>query len=252
MGGCAVNRTHPDVAHNQRHGNSDHEALYAVTGDITTAIAAHVAASDPHTGYATDTDLSTHAAAADPHTGYLLESLLDAKGDLIVATADNTPSRVAVGGDGAYLAADSAQTPGVVWDIAAWSTYTPTLANIVLGNGQIAGFYKKIGRMVHFYVQYVQGSTGSMGSNPTYSLPVAASSRYSSSTRDVIGRVAVLDSGTANFGGISFWVSSTTAALQVWNSGGTYLTANSFTLTVPMTWTTNDAWFAWGTYESAA
>lgn len=247
-----MNQTHPDAQHNQRHGNNDHEALYVVTADITSAIATHSAASDPHTGYATDTDLSTHAAAADPHTGYVLESLLDVKGDLIVASAADTPALLAVAANDAYLTADSAQTTGLRWDIAAWSSYTPTLANIVLGNSQIAGFYKKIGRMVHFYVQYVQGSTGAMGSNPTYTLPVAASSRYSSSTRDVIGRVAVLDSGTANFGGISFWVSSTTGALQIWNSASTYLTANSFTATVPMTWTTNDAWFVWGTYESAA
>lgn len=110
-----MNQIHPDVAHNQRHGNNDHEALYVVTGDITTAIAAHVAASDPHTGYATDTDLSTHAAAADPHTGYLLESLLDAKGDLIAASADNMPAKVTVGADGTLLIADAAQTAGVRW-----------------------------------------------------------------------------------------------------------------------------------------
>lgn len=242
----------PDDHHNQRHGNDDHTALYVVGADITSAVAAHVALADPHTGYATDTDLSTHVAAADPHTGYLLESLLDAKGDLIAASADNVPGKLTVGANDAYLTADSAQALGVRWDIAAWNTYTPTLANIVVGNSQIAGFYKKIGRVVHFYVQYVQGSTGTMGSNPTYTVPVAASTRYSSSTRDVIGQCAVLDSGTANFMGVCFWVSSTTAALQVLSAGGTYVGVNSFTATVPMTWATNDAWFAWGTYEAAA
>lgn len=39
-------------------------------------VAAHVAAPDPHSQYATDTDLSNHVAAADPHTGYVQESLL--------------------------------------------------------------------------------------------------------------------------------------------------------------------------------
>lgn len=59
--------------------------------------------------------LPAHIAAADPHTGYLLESLLDAKGDLIAASADNTPARVAVGANMSFLMADSSQTPGVRW-----------------------------------------------------------------------------------------------------------------------------------------
>jgi hypothetical protein len=41
--------------------------------------------------------------------------LIDAKGDLIVGTADNTPARVAVGTDGQVLAADSGETAGVTW-----------------------------------------------------------------------------------------------------------------------------------------
>src|SRR3990167_9405301 len=36
--------------------------------------------------------VTAHAAAADPHAGYVLESLLDAKGNLSSASADNTPA----------------------------------------------------------------------------------------------------------------------------------------------------------------
>lgn len=42
-------------------------------------------------------------------------SLADAKGDLIVATADNTVARKAVGSDGAQLVADPAQSDGLRW-----------------------------------------------------------------------------------------------------------------------------------------
>jgi len=56
-----------------------------------------------------------HAADADPHTGYVLESLVDAKGDLIVASADNTPARLAVGANGTVLTADSAESTGAKW-----------------------------------------------------------------------------------------------------------------------------------------
>jgi hypothetical protein len=41
--------------------------------------------------------VTAHAAAADPHTGYVQESLIDAAGDLIVGTADNTVGRLAKG-----------------------------------------------------------------------------------------------------------------------------------------------------------
>lgn len=42
-------------------------------------------------------------------------TLLDAKGDLIVASADNTPARLAVGSNGQVLTADSSQATGVKW-----------------------------------------------------------------------------------------------------------------------------------------
>ena len=44
-----------------------------------------------------------HAAAADPHAGYVLESLIDAKGDVIVGSADNTVARLAIGSDNQVL-----------------------------------------------------------------------------------------------------------------------------------------------------
>jgi len=43
------------------------------------------------------------------------QALVDAKGDIFVATADNTVGRLAIGADGTVLTADSAATGGVVW-----------------------------------------------------------------------------------------------------------------------------------------
>lgn len=46
----------------------------------------------------------------------IANSLVDAKGDLVTATADNTPARLAVGTNGQVLVADSAQTTGLKYE----------------------------------------------------------------------------------------------------------------------------------------
>ncbi len=47
--------------------------------------------------------------------GVLGTGFIDAKGDLILGTADNTVSRLAVGSNGQVLVADSSATTGVKW-----------------------------------------------------------------------------------------------------------------------------------------
>jgi hypothetical protein len=58
-------------------------------------------------GIARDSELtsaiSTHAGEADPHGGYILESLVDAVGDLIVGTGDNAVARLAKGTNNTFL-----------------------------------------------------------------------------------------------------------------------------------------------------
>jgi len=46
---------------------------------------------------------------------FVSQVLVDSKGDLFVATADDTVTRLAVGSDGTVLTANSAQASGVSW-----------------------------------------------------------------------------------------------------------------------------------------
>jgi hypothetical protein len=63
--------------------------------------------------------LVDHIAAADPHPGYVLESTVDAKGDLLVGTAADTIIRLAAGVNGQVLAADSSTASGLIWRLGA-------------------------------------------------------------------------------------------------------------------------------------
>lgn len=73
------------------------------------------------------TVLSWHnaTAAADVLTAHLI----DAKGDLLVGTADNTAARFAVGGNGAVVIAASGDTPGVRWGALRGHLFGLTLSN---------------------------------------------------------------------------------------------------------------------------
>jgi hypothetical protein len=52
---------------------------------------------------------------ATVNTNYISKTIVDAKGDVIVASANNTVTRVAVGTNGTILTADSAEATGVKW-----------------------------------------------------------------------------------------------------------------------------------------
>jgi hypothetical protein len=73
--------------------------------------------------YLKDTDVvEIYTGAAwvsldDPNA--IQNSIVDAKGDLITATADNTPSRLAVGANNTVLTADSSTATGLKWAAAA-------------------------------------------------------------------------------------------------------------------------------------
>jgi hypothetical protein len=106
--------------------NEDHK--HGMPADPVTA---HAAAADPHTGYRLESADHTHATTGlqagtidhgaltglidDDHTQYMQEALFDVKGDLLVATAADTPARLAVGTNDQVLMADSAQATGLKW-----------------------------------------------------------------------------------------------------------------------------------------
>lgn len=91
--------------------------LSAHTGDTTDAHdASAISIADAGALYtATDVEAALAEVMGAVSGGGISPTIVDAKGDLIVATAADTPARLAVGTNGYGLVADSTETPGVKW-----------------------------------------------------------------------------------------------------------------------------------------
>ena len=77
------------------------------------------------------------------------KSIVDAKGDLIAATANDTPARLAVGTNGQVLTADSTAATGLAWAAAASGggmtlLATHTLSGATSTISSISGSYKQL------------------------------------------------------------------------------------------------------------
>jgi len=82
-------------------------ATLAVTNDFSAGTT--IVAADMNTNFS---DIETFVNSSP---GLVQDTLVDAKGDLLAASADNTIVRVGVGANGTVLSADSSATPGVAW-----------------------------------------------------------------------------------------------------------------------------------------
>jgi hypothetical protein len=105
---------------------------------FASAAARDAAITSPQEGqccYLKDTDaVLTYSGAAwvgFDDSNAIQNSIVDAKGDLITATAADTPSRIAVGANNTVLTADSAQATGLKW---ATPSTSLTLAQIATGS----------------------------------------------------------------------------------------------------------------------
>lgn len=128
---------------------------------------------------------------------------------------------------------------------AAWTSYTPTWSGTI-GNGTITGRYRKLGRLVHFYVRVVWGGTTShAAATQTLTLPFTAATPGSG----FIGPIGVTGQRDISAGANSCrWLTltDTTHATAVDSAG------IAITNTVPFTWADTDEWFISGTYEATS
>jgi len=124
------------------------KSLLTTKGDIIAATAANTPA---RLGVGTngfilmaDSAQATGIKWADPTATLIAKSLLTTKGDIIAATAANTPARLGVGSDGLALLASSVAGSGIAWGqitatgIASGAVGSTQIAGGAVGNGQLA------------------------------------------------------------------------------------------------------------------
>jgi len=160
---------------------------------------------------ASGTDLDFSWVAQDDSNA-IQNSIVDAKGDLIAATANDTPARLAVGTNGQVLTADSTAATGLAWA-------TPAKVNLLL-NSNFAINQRA-------YVSAANLASGSYGfdrwkSNYTNTtLTFTASTQGQSLTINASGGLQqIIEQGLVPAGTYTLsWTGTATA--RVYNSGGT-------------------------------
>lgn len=131
----------------------------------------------------------------------------------------------------------------------AWQSWSPTLANLTIGNGTVKAYYTEVGKTVFCRLYILFGTTTSMGTAPTFTVPVTANSRYSS---QCIGGIILEDASAGSWHGmLSFNASTTVVQISAIAANATYATRTGVTSTVPFTWTTSDYVAATFSYEAA-
>ncbi len=166
-------------------------------------------------------------------------SPLTTKGDVYGFTT--VDARLAVGTDGQVVVADSAEGLGIKWDDhGIWKTdWTPTYANITVGNGTVVARYVEIGDFIRAQFMLTFGSTTTMGSSHTISLPVTADASFTAGLLNL--GPAILDEAGGNARhGYARRQTSTTCRVQIFDASTTHLQEVAVTATVPFTWGTGD------------
>jgi hypothetical protein len=131
-----------------------------------------------------------------------------------------------------------------------WTTWTPTFNNFTKGSATIVARYTMIGKTVRFTLDVTLAADSSMGTTPTFTLPVNAIGSSIAGTH-IIGQCVLNDSGTKTYVGVSRIVTATTANFEPVDTSAGYASRVDVQATVPMTWTTSDNFTVTGTYEAA-
>jgi hypothetical protein len=182
-----------------------------------------------------------------------MATAIDAKGDLVAGTGADAFAKLTVGANGTVLTADSAEATGLKWASAGGAAYTytdftPTLANVTIGNGTTVARYVEIGKTVFFYVNFTLGSTSAVTGRIRLDYPIAVKNLAAAEAANL--DVTFYEDGIGPvFGGTITAGSTTNFEACALNTAGTYGTISVTSSSVPFTWGTADQILLSGFYE---
>ncbi len=139
---------------------------------------------------------------------------------------------------------------GTTWQ-GEWASYTPTSANLTVGNGALAGAYAiGIDNMVDFWASFTLGSTSAMGTSPRLGLPAA--SAYTT-IHQVDISVVCTDTSAGQFvpGPAGFQTASEMACYSLNTGNTTAAPIGGISSTGPFTWANTDILAIRGRYRRA-
>lgn len=131
----------------------------------------------------------------------------------------------------------------------AYQTWAPTWANLTIGNATTAYKYIQIGKVVQFNMSVTLGSTSTVGSVPTFTLPVESVALPIPNTP--IGNGYIVDIGTDSYPIITLQNTATIGFFSALDSNGTFVSESLITATNPFTWVAGDRIMMNGEYEAA-
>ena len=178
--------------------------------------------------------------------GGIQPTIFDAKADLLTATANDTPARLAVGANDTMLVADSSTATGLAYKSAAtlypWTTFTPTYASFTLGNGTVNyAQYLQIGKLVFVRVMVTLGSTSSVSGGFGITVPVATAEP--NSTFNGFANLAGHNGTAQTYDGIFYLSYDSVVSSKIQSP--------QVSTTQPVTWTTGNSFALFTWYKAA-
>ncbi len=134
-----------------------------------------------------------------------------------------------------------------------YGPWTATLANLTQGDGTIVSRFRwggTPGGLVTAHFIFTLGSTSAVGTDPTISVPVTASSDYVAD-KNYIGGAVLDDSGSETLTGMVRLGSSTLFVPSAFVSSGTHMRQSNLTAAIPFTWASGDILAFSAEYEAA-
>ena len=158
--------------------------------------------------------------------GGIQPTIFDAKADLLTATANDTPARLAVGTDYGFLQADSTQTTGLLWNNAAWTSYTPTLSATAgsFTSATATGKYTRIGKLCVVQNRVAITTNGTAAGQVVVTAPFTAKGTFQTMF------VGAGRENAATGNGLTARISYGDSSIYINTYSGTYPGGNSYTL----------------------